>query len=203
MLQKTRAGLPELAFRIRYILTLIAVFQEWLSCYTRIFMATVIIAWKCDTGTSVVLSLVCVLHVETAKRWMNRALKTQENKRLRGLRRREDIERGAETNGRAKSGTAENPPISGLSVVPLITSLSADGERLFWRRSSLRQRWWHCSVPRGSLNRCWRADQHHADLMFPFEWERGNNQSEVARRCSMLLYLYVKLARHYWEEILL
>lgn len=27
------------------------------------------------------------------------------------------------------------PPISRLSVLPLITSLSADGERLFWRCS--------------------------------------------------------------------
>lgn len=40
---------------------------------------------------------------------------------------------GAEMDGGARSGRAD-PTISWTSAPPVITSLSADGERLFWRR---------------------------------------------------------------------
>lgn len=82
------------------------------------------------------------------------------------------------------------PPISRLSVLPLITSLGADGERLFRREHSEGIALFH-----GDLNVFWREDQQHADLMFSF-WTRGEKvENKLAQSCTTLQCAFLQMGK--------
>jgi len=109
--------------------------------------------------------------------------KNQKRAKTRVSKGRWHIERGGETDDRSENGIA--PPIRSLSVLPLITSLSSDKKGDYSRKIAVSEN----GVPPLSLNLFWQADQHHADLMFPFETGKEKNcctiQCKVILKCQM------------------
>lgn len=94
--------------------------------------------------------------------------KTHENK---GVKKEVSYtKRGCETDDHTKIGTVKIHPISPLSALLVITSLSCDGEKDYLCCTVV---WENSSVPPPFLNQSWQADQHHNDLMFP-SWMRNN-----------------------------